>query len=82
MGFLSFVCLWATIGLQFLKRFPFKNHFSGLELAYIAGITGGASGVFLNAVFIDVFEASKFIILFMLLVGFALGLLQNEKNVH
>jgi len=82
LGFLSFFGLWATIGLTFLKELPFRRHFAGLELAFLCGLAGGTLGVFLNAVFIDVFEASKFIILFMLLIGFGLGLLQNEKNTN
>jgi hypothetical protein len=80
LGALSFLGLWLTIGLEFLKKLPYRKHFSGLEMAFLCGITGGTLGVFLNAVFIDVFEASKFIILFMLLIGFGLGLLQNERK--
>lgn len=82
LGFLSFLILWITIGLSFLKSFPFTKRFSGLELAFLCGLSGGTLGVFLNAVFIDVFEASKFIMLFMLLTGFGLGLLQNEKDLQ
>jgi hypothetical protein len=81
LGFLSFLGLWATIGLEFLKNLPFTKRFRDLELAFLCGLSGGTLGVFLNAVFIDVFEASKFIIIFMLLIGFGLGLLYDEKKI-
>jgi hypothetical protein len=81
LGFVAFMLIWVQIGLAYLKVFPFSNHFSGLELAFICGVAGGIAGVFVNALFIDVFEASKFMILFMLMIGFSLGLIAHEKNI-
>ncbi len=77
LGFLGFLLLWSTIGLQFLNVFPYSKHFTGLELAFMSGVVGGSLGVFLNAVFIDVFEASKFILLFMLITGMAVGIVRS-----
>lgn len=76
LGFLAFMLMWIQIGIEYLKQFPFAKKYSHVELAFLCGMVGGTMGVFVNAVFIDVFEASKFIILFMLLTGCALGLLE------
>ncbi|MBU0569337.1 hypothetical protein KKB40_00970, partial [Patescibacteria group bacterium] len=58
---------------------PFKK-FKGVELAFITGLTGSIPGLLLNAVFIDIFEASKFATIFWLLIGLGLGLVKYEKN--
>jgi hypothetical protein len=50
-----------------------------IELIFIAGMAGSLVGVLLNAVFIDVFEASKFAISFWLLTGFSMGLIKYEN---
>lgn len=77
LGFLSFIILWVTVGIEFLKKFPFSKGFSDLEFSFITGLVGGTAGVFVNAVFIDVFEASKFILLFMLFIGMGISLVRN-----
>lgn len=46
---------------------------------YVAGIIGGMAGILLNAVFIDVFEASKFAIVFWLLAGMAVSIARGEN---
>jgi hypothetical protein len=64
-----------------------KDHISNLwksnslerKRCYLAGIAGVLPGVFLNAVFIDIFEASKFAIPFWILVGFSLALIHENK---
>ena len=48
---------------------------------FLAGIIGAIPGVLLNAVFIDVFEASKFAITFWFLLGFGIAIL-HEKNTQ
>ncbi len=80
LGFLAFALLWITIGLEFCQKLPFKKHFTGLELAFVSAMAGGILGVFVNAVFIDVFEASKFMIIFMMLTGMAISVLRKNSN--
>jgi hypothetical protein len=82
LGFFAFLILWINIGFAYFKVFPYTKHFSGLELAVISGVIGGTFGVFVNAIFIDVFEASKFILLFMLLTGMAIGLVRSTEKTH
>lgn len=80
LGFLAFLLFWLSIGFEFIKTFPYVRHFNGLELSVICGVIGGTLGVFLNALFIDVFEASKFIILFMLITGVVLGIMRSSRK--
>jgi hypothetical protein len=78
LGFMSFFLIFAHIIKVFLKILPLDNYYNGITLAFMAGIIGSLPGIFLNAVFIDVFEASKFAIMFWLLIGIAVYMAQNK----
>ncbi len=60
-------------GILSKKEINFKT-------VYLAGIIGVIPGILLNAVFIDVFEASKFAIPFWLMIGFGIVLLYEKNN--
>jgi len=47
-----------------------------LEKAVVVGITGGFLGFLANAIFIDVFEASKVAVTFWLLMGILIGIIK------
>jgi hypothetical protein len=78
LGFMSFFLIFAHIIMVFLKILPLDNYYNGITLAFMAGIIGSLPGIFLNAVFIDVFEASKFAIMFWLLIGIAVYMAQYK----
>jgi hypothetical protein len=80
LGFFAFFLILTRIGQKLLSVFPLRKRFKGTELAFITGLTGSIPGLLLNAVFIDIFEASKFAIIFWLFVGLCLGLVRYEKN--
>ena len=80
LGFLAFFLIFIRIGKKIFDSLPLIKNFKGVELAFMAGFVGALPGIFINAVFIDVFEASKFAIIFWLLAGFAVALLKNDKN--
>ncbi|HET7098906.1 MAG TPA: O-antigen ligase family protein [Patescibacteria group bacterium] len=80
LGFLAFMLIMVRIMFVFISALPLTQKFSGIELGFIAGTIGGFIGTFLNAVFIDVFEASKFAIMFWLLVGLAVYTIKNKVN--
>lgn len=82
LGFLAFFLIFARIGKMILFSFPLMKSYQGLELGYFAGVAGALPGIFLNAVFIDVFEASKFAIVFWLLMGMLISMGRNGKNVE
>lgn len=80
LGFLAFFLIFIRIGKKIIDSLPLTRNFKGVELAFMAGFVGALPGIFINAVFIDVFEASKFAIIFWLLAGFSVALLKNDEN--
>jgi hypothetical protein len=78
LGVSAFALIFLRVGKtlkQFLKD---RSKFDTLEIAYLTGIIGGVMGTFLTAVFIDVFEASKFAITYWFLIGYAVLLVRNK----
>jgi hypothetical protein len=80
IGFLSFMLIIGEIFLPIIKKIPLNKTYKGVEMAYLAGYLGALCGVLVNAVFIDIFEASKFAIVFWTLTGIALGLVIKDNN--
>jgi len=80
LGAISFLMILVGLLTQVVKGIPLLSKMGVFEKAYLAGIVGALPGVFLNAVFIDVFEASKFAIIFWLLTGLAVGLIRRYQN--
>jgi len=80
LGFAAFCLILFNIAIVFYKAMPLIDKFAGIELGFIAGIAGGVVGTLINAIFIDVFEASKFAISFWLMIGIAVYLVKNKKN--
>ncbi len=80
LGFFAFILIFLRIGKRLVSSLPLIKKYKGIELAFMAGFIGALPGIFLNAVFIDVFEASKFAIIFWLLAGFSVALFKNDKN--
>lgn len=79
LGFLAFFAIWTRIAFYLVKLIPLVKKFQDVELAFMSGIIGSLPGVFLNAFFIDVFEASKFAILFWLFIGMILQLAKSKN---
>lgn len=71
LGFLGFMLIIVRILSVFAPAIPLPKKLSGIELGFVAGVIGGFFGILVNAVFIDVFESSKFAIIFWLLIGLA-----------
>ncbi len=80
MGLFAFFLVFLQIAIRFLKRYPFDKFYSGESLAFTAGIFGSLPGLFTNALFIDIFEASKFAIIFWFLVGLGIKLTEEKKE--
>jgi hypothetical protein len=82
LGFLGFMLIIVRILFVFVSALPLTRNFSGIKLGFIAGAIGGICGVLLNAVFIDVFESSKFAIIFWLIVGLAVYTARERQYVN
>lgn len=75
-GFLAFIIIILNFSLTLFKlilRNSGKVIFS-TEALFTAGIAGSLVGILINAVFIDIFEASKFAIIFWLIFGMIKGI--------
>jgi len=82
LGFLAFIFILIRLGnlARFVYRNLGKNVYSDIEAVFLAGYFGGFFGFLTNAIFIDVFEASKVAITFWLFSGIAVGIIRNAKN--
>lgn len=89
LGFSAFFLIFLEIGRQVLSFFTQAK--LNLEKALVVGICGAILGMFANAVFIDVFVASKVAFIFWILMGILVGITrlkpvrqlaeeENEKN--
>jgi hypothetical protein len=81
LGLAAFLLVFVRIGIVFIRVLPLNQKLSGMEQTFTAGIIGGLGGTLLTVFFIDLFEASKFAIIFWLLLGFALFLIRNKQYV-
>jgi O-antigen ligase len=80
LGFSCFILIMVRIILVFTSALPLTKKLSGVKLGFVAGVIGGLLGTLVNAVFIDVFEASKFAITFWLLLGLAVYTVREMSN--
>jgi hypothetical protein len=72
-GFLAFILILVKISLE-ARKVVFSKMPIEAEKAILIGLVGGAIGFLANALFIDVFEASKVAITFWLLMGLLIGI--------
>jgi len=78
LGFISFLSIFLVAGLYIQKVLPKAE--SALTRGFVLGFVAGTFGLMLNAIFIDVFEASKVAFTFWLLMGITLGILTLYKT--
>lgn len=80
LGFSAFVLIVTKIGFLFICARKIIEKFSIIEKVFLAGIVGGFGGILLNALFLDVFEASKVAITLWFLIGISVKLIENKLN--
>ncbi len=78
LGFIAFLSVFLVAGLYIQKVLPKVD--DALTRSFILGFVAGTFGLMLNAIFIDVFEASKVAFTLWLLMGITLGILTLYKN--
>ncbi|MDO8269284.1 MAG: O-antigen ligase family protein [Candidatus Levybacteria bacterium] len=79
-GTLSFVLIFLILGIYIKKTLP--NVESRVLRSFVLGFTAGVIGLSLNAILIDVFEASKVAFQLWLLVGIVIGILSLYQTKH
>ena len=55
-----------------------KDKMTLFEKSFVFGVIGGLMGTFMSTMFIDLFEASKFAIIFWLLLGCSVKLIKSK----
>jgi hypothetical protein len=80
LGFFSFWLIFIRIGKS-LKDLVTKK-LPPLERTFGYAVIGGLLGTFVTAFFIDVFEASKFAIIFWFLIGMGVYISRNTKYLN
>jgi O-antigen ligase len=78
LGFASFLLIFIVFGIYVYRVLPHVD--SKVNRSFVLGVVAALFGVGLNAVLIDVFEASKVAFMMWLLVGCALGTLHLYKK--
>lgn len=76
IGTIAFLGIFAVLYVLFFLR---KETLIQKQKAFTIGIFSGLTGLFFNAVFIDVFEASKVAFMLWLLLGISVALLTQKK---
>lgn len=84
LGFFAFFLIFARVGKLYKTSLTIiPQSIDKIRSAFLAGVIGASPAIFLNAFFIDVFEASKFAIIFWLLMGIFVSTVRlaiNEQN--
>ena len=77
LGLMSFLSIFLIAGLYIQKILPKVD--DPVTGNFVLGFVAGTFGLMLNAIFIDVFEASKIAFTYWLLMGITLGILTLYK---
>ena len=81
LGFFAFFLIFARLAKYFKKAFGIiRKDVNSLSSAFIAGVIGAIPGLFVNTIFIDIFEASKFATIFWLVIGFSVAVIKLRSN--
>jgi len=78
LGFISFLSIFIIAGIYIKKMLPVVA--PSVAKSFALGFVAGTFGLFLNAILIDVFEASKIAFTYWLLMGITLGILSLYKK--
>lgn len=76
LGFLSFLLIFKLLYRK-LKYYRFDNNIKSL---FTASFIGSTIGVLVVAIFIDIFEASKFASIYWLMTGFVVGSIKSKNE--
>lgn len=79
LGFFSFALIFAWLFLYFKKGY---RKIDGLEKVFTYSLFASLVGILINAVFIDIFEASKLALSFWLLMGMSLYFIKNYEKTN
>lgn len=76
LGLSSFILILVSLFNTF-RKVIFKND---VDSVFIAGFVGSSVGILITALFIDIFEASKFATIYWLFAGLVVGKIVNQPK--
>lgn len=76
LGFISFSLIFISLYF-YLRKYKFEQ---GYKSIFIASFVGSTLGTFITCMFIDIFESSKFAIIYWLIAGIVVGSLSKKKG--
>ena len=79
LGLSAFGLIFLVLVRKYLAALSFLKKIN-LETIYLIGFGGAIVGVLINSLFIDIFDASKFAIIFWLMSGMAIATIDNLLN--
>jgi hypothetical protein len=82
VGLVGFISFFAIIGIFLMRSFSYlKTQVKSLPALYITGLCCGIVGLLINAILIDIFEASKVAFLLWMLIGVGVALIVKKDLV-
>ncbi len=79
LGFLSFLLIFVSYFIIVYRKL--KNVTSPLGRSFVIGVSAGLVGLFLNAILIDVFEASKVAYIMWMFIGLSVGIVSLDSKI-
>lgn len=80
VGFSAFLLIFANLGKLIARGLKISGSLGNVTKGFVVAYSGALAGILLNALFIDIFEASKFAIIFWLITGMYVSLVRNYKD--
>jgi hypothetical protein len=80
-GILGTIAFLGIFLLSYAIFFKYSKNLQNEQKSFVIGVFAGLTGLFVNAVLIDVFEASKVAFSLWILLGAAIGVLTFKKEI-
>lgn len=77
-GILGAIAFLGIFGISFAYFFSIKERLPALERSFVIGVFGGVTALFVNALLIDVFEASKVALSLWMILGITLAIMVSH----
>ena len=77
---MAFLLIFANLGKLIVRGLKISGSLGNVAKGFVVAYSGALLGIFLNALFIDIFEASKFAIIFWLITGMFVSLVRNYHD--
>ena len=82
VGFIAFLTILSRLAIEIIKIINLEK-LDEIQKSFASGMIGSIPGILINAFFIDIFEASKFAIIFWLMIGILIAIIRipNKSGI-